>query len=77
MWSRWRVQEAYQSRGLGTEAAQAILTYGFNKLKLRRLISLIDPEYVPSQRVAEKIGMRFEKQARNRYRSFWIYSSEK
>ena len=49
----------------------------FGELGIARLIALIDPGNLPSARVAEKIGMRFEKQARNRHRSFWIYSSEK
>ena len=34
---------AYWGRGLGTEAARAILAYGFEDLHLSRLICLIDP----------------------------------
>ena len=47
-------------QGLGSEAAQGMLEYGFKKLNLARLICLIDPENIASQRVAEKIGMTLE-----------------
>jgi RimJ/RimL family protein N-acetyltransferase len=47
-------------KGLATEAARAILAYGFEQLGLPRLVSLIDPENSASQRVAEKTGMRLE-----------------
>jgi len=57
----YTLSQEYWGQGLGTEAAKSILQYGFEKLKLRRLICLIDPENVASQRVAEKIGMRLEK----------------
>jgi ribosomal-protein-alanine N-acetyltransferase len=50
-------------RGLGTEAARAILAYGFDELRLPRLISLIDPANQASVNVARKIGMRLEREA--------------
>ncbi len=70
----YTLAEAYQGRGLGSEAAQAILKYGFEVLKLSRLICLIDPENIPSQKVAEKLGMHFEKEARDEYGPFWVYA---
>ncbi len=73
----YTLSRAYQGQGLGTEAAQAILNYGFGTLKLSRLICLIDPENIPSQKVAEKIGMRFEKEMRDKYGLFWVYSINK
>lgn len=48
-------------RGLGTEAAGAIRDWGARELGLERLVSCIYPENATSIRVAEKIGMRFEK----------------
>ncbi len=53
----YTIAQEYWGQGLATEAAQAILDYGFQKLKLPALICLIDPENIASQRVAEKIGM--------------------
>ena len=47
-------------QGLATETAQGILKYGFETLNLSRLICLIDPDNVASQRVAERIGMTLE-----------------
>lgn len=43
---------------MATEAATAVRDYAFGALKLPRLISLIRPDNVASQRVAEKVGMR-------------------
>jgi len=57
----YTLAQEYWGQGLATEAAKSILQYGFEALKLRRMICLIDPENVASQRVAEKIGMRLEK----------------
>ena len=54
---------AYWGRGLGTEAARAILAYGFEDLHLSRLICLIDPGNEASINVALKIGMRLEREA--------------
>jgi len=61
-------------QGLGTEAAQAILNYGFETLHLSRLICLIDRENVASIRVAQRIGMTFEKEGRDEKGPFWLYA---
>jgi len=55
------LNKSFWHQGLATEAAQGILNYGFEKLNLSRLICLIDPENVASQRVAERIGMSLER----------------
>jgi RimJ/RimL family protein N-acetyltransferase len=44
-------------QGLATEAASACRDFGFARLPVERLISLIRPENLPSRRVAEKNGM--------------------
>jgi RimJ/RimL family protein N-acetyltransferase len=67
----------YWGQGLGTEAAQAILDYGFEKLHLSRLICLIDREHQASIRVAQKIGMTFEKEGRDEKGPFLLYSRNK
>ena len=51
----------YWRQGLGTEAAQAIVDYGFEELHLTRLICLFDPANQASAGVARKIGMTFER----------------
>ncbi|MEO8357457.1 MAG: GNAT family N-acetyltransferase [Chloroflexota bacterium] len=55
------LDKAFWHQGLATEAAQGILKYGFEKLNLSRLICLIDPDNIASQRVAERIGMTLER----------------
>ena len=56
------LDKAYWGQGLATEAAQAIVQYGFEQLHLPRLICLIDPDNQASIKVASKIGMTFEKE---------------
>lgn len=48
-------------QGLAMEAASGILTYAFNMLNLSRIICLIDPDNIASQKVAERIGMTLER----------------
>ncbi|MFM8874467.1 MAG: GNAT family N-acetyltransferase, partial [Anaerolineae bacterium] len=56
----YTIAEEYWGQGLASEAAQAILKYGFETLNLSRLISLIEPVNIGSQKVAQKICMRLE-----------------
>jgi RimJ/RimL family protein N-acetyltransferase len=58
----WRLGRPFWGRGLATEAAQAVRDRCFDQLGLGELISIIDPANVRSRRVAEKLGMRIEKQ---------------
>lgn len=47
--------------GLTTEAAKALLRYGFETIGLSRITALVKPENVASQRVIEKLGLIYEK----------------
>jgi RimJ/RimL family protein N-acetyltransferase len=58
----YRLHPDYWNRGLISEAARAVRDHGFTVLKLPRVISLIHPENIPSRRVAEKNGMKVEKE---------------
>jgi RimJ/RimL family protein N-acetyltransferase len=58
----YRLARSYWGRGYATEAARAVRDYAFNTLRLPRLIALIDPQNVASIRVAEKLGMTYEKE---------------
>ena len=55
------LDKTYWHQGLATEAAQGILNYGFENLNISRLICLIDPQNISSQKVAERIGMKLER----------------
>jgi len=64
-------------QGLATEAATACRDGGFAHLGVNRLISLIRPENVPSQRVAERNGMTIWKEIEWRGLRHYVYAIEK
>lgn len=68
------IDKRYWRRGLATEAARGIRDYAFSVLGLSRLVSLIDHANVASARVAEKIGMTFEKECVDETGPFLVYS---
>jgi ribosomal-protein-alanine N-acetyltransferase len=49
-------------QGFATEAAQACLRFAFEELQLERIVAVTRPGNVASQRVLEKIGMRYERE---------------
>jgi 2-haloacid dehalogenase len=55
----YHLRPEFQGRGLATEAATACLEFA-REAGLKRIVSLIDPRNVASQRVAAKIGLAFE-----------------
>ena len=57
----YRLARAHWGRGYATEAVAAVRDYPFGTLCLPRLIAMIDPGNVASIRVAEKVGLRYEK----------------
>jgi RimJ/RimL family protein N-acetyltransferase len=67
----------FWGQGLATEAARGIVAYAFQMLHLPRLIAMIEPGNTASRRVAEKAGLRLEKQVEG-YEGdgnpFFIYS---
>jgi [ribosomal protein S5]-alanine N-acetyltransferase len=56
----WVVHPRYQGQGYATEAAAALLRYGFESLSVHRVIATCQPENTPSWRVMEKLGMQRE-----------------
>lgn len=73
----YMIDKPYWGQGLGTEVALAIRDYGFGRLGLTRLVCLIEPGHVASMRVAEKIGMVFEKEGEDEIGAFLLYSQNK
>lgn len=51
----------YWGRGLATEAARAVLRYGFEALQLAQIWGGADAPNLASLRVLEKLGMTYEK----------------
>ena|SRR5688572_19062265 len=52
----------YWRKGLVTEAMQSIVKIGFDKYKFKRIIAVIVPDNIGSIRVAEKVGMTYERE---------------
>ena len=53
----WRLASMHWNKGYATEAALAVLDYGFNQLKLNEIVSFTVPKNRASRRVMEKIGL--------------------
>ncbi len=73
----YHIKREHWSKGYATEAAGACKDFGFNQLKLTKLISIIDPQNLPSIRVAEKIGFQKEREAFIFNKDHIIYSGKK
>lgn len=56
------ISPEFWGQGYATEAANALIEYGFKTIGKRRLVSLIQPGNTASRRVAEKTGMVLEKE---------------
>ena len=53
----WRLDRAHWGGGFATEGAAASVRYGFERVGLERIISIIQPANLASRRVAEKVGL--------------------
>ena len=58
----------FWGQGFATEAAEAVLGFGFDSLKMHRIFATCDAENRRSARVLEKIGMRYEGRLRDECR---------
>jgi [ribosomal protein S5]-alanine N-acetyltransferase len=57
----WAVSPAYRRLGYATEAASALVTYGFENLRLRRIVATTAYSNTASVGVMRKLGMRVER----------------
>jgi RimJ/RimL family protein N-acetyltransferase len=57
----WLLDRAHWGRGLATEGGRAAMQFGFERLNLSRISSVIHPLNKASIRVAEKLGMKRER----------------
>jgi RimJ/RimL family protein N-acetyltransferase len=71
------LDKAYWGQGLGTEAARAILHYGFEQLDLSRLICMVYPDNQASRKVALNIGMTLEKEMEDEQGPYLLYSASR
>jgi len=70
----YRLAKNYWGMGLATEGARASLEYGFNALDLDRIVAVVQPGNIASQKVLEKIGLKYERDGRY-YNSYVKYYS--
>lgn len=67
------LHRGYWGRGLGTETAWLLVSYGFDSLKLHRVSARCDPENKASARILEKCGMHLDARLRETrfFRNAW------
>jgi RimJ/RimL family protein N-acetyltransferase len=56
----WLLGRRYQRQGLATEAARALITYGFEVMGLHRISARTGRDNVRSWRLMERLGMQRE-----------------
>ena len=55
----WRLMTMYQGNGYATEAGQAAMDFGFERVGVDYLCAVTAPENVASQKVMERLGMTY------------------
>lgn len=73
----YRFMKKYWGKGYATEASKASLDYGFNILKLDRIIGRAMQENVASINVLKKMGMTFHKEELCHGHDAYIYELKK
>ncbi|HMD55111.1 MAG TPA: GNAT family N-acetyltransferase [Phycisphaerae bacterium] len=53
----WRLSFEHWGKGYATEAATAVMTFGFKKLRLDQIVSFTTKDNLRSRRVMERLGM--------------------
>lgn len=61
----YAVRHDAQKKGFATDAAQAMIDFGFGTLKLHRITAAIGPDNIASHYVAAKLGMTLEGRLRD------------
>ncbi|HVZ40802.1 MAG TPA: GNAT family N-acetyltransferase [Candidatus Kapabacteria bacterium] len=70
----YRFRRSAWGKGYATEAARACMAYGHEHLGIRRIVAVVQPANIPSQRIARKLGLIAAGPARY-YQSDCIYFS--
>ncbi|MFJ7826511.1 GNAT family N-acetyltransferase [Psychrobacillus sp. NPDC096623] len=56
----YELSKDYWSRGIASEALEAVVKYGYQHFQLERIEALIEPTNLPSQKLVEKLGFKRE-----------------
>ena len=65
----YTIDKAFWGRGIATEVALASLKFGIQQLGFNRVVAVVHPENKASQRVLEKVGLKYEKMVYHNDRS--------
>lgn len=57
----WIIDPAHQNKGYATEAAQSLINFAFDSMRLHRLIATTEDDNLASQAVMHKLGMTVER----------------
>jgi RimJ/RimL family protein N-acetyltransferase len=63
----WHLRRDRWGRGYATEAARVVLAHAFDTLRLPIVRAVVDPDNLPSQAVAKRLGMRHVGRTRRYY----------
>jgi RimJ/RimL family protein N-acetyltransferase len=55
---------AFRGKGYAFEATKAIFDYGYNVLKLDKIVAIVSPNNKQSIKLLEKLGLSYEKMVR-------------
>jgi ribosomal-protein-alanine N-acetyltransferase len=64
---------AYWGRGLATEAGRAFVNFGFDELRLSRIVTAVEIGNDASVRVLEKLGFVLVRTEKGEFRSFYHF----
>ena len=57
----WMLDPAYRGNGYATEAAAALIAYGFGEMRLQRIVATTEHANTASQAVMSRLGMRLDR----------------
>lgn len=54
----------FRGKGFAFEATKAIYDYGYDTLKLEKIVAIVNPDNIPSIKLLNKLGLHYEKMVR-------------
>lgn len=72
----YHFNKRFWGQGFAAEAARGCMSYAFHQMNARRIISMIRPENLSSRRVAERNGLKIEKEIFWRGYQHCVYALE-
>lgn len=73
----YRYAKRFWGHGYATEAGAAMARRGFDELKLEQIVTIIRPENIASDRVIQKLGMRYQRSARREAVAIKFYTLDR